>query len=127
MSEYGEPWANHRTAHLQDLTDLRAIWTVNDEHVASAWGNKDDARSMFYQRRIVACVNACAGIPTDDLERTIGPSVRNTLGLVDRLAEAERLLRARLDRPSQAERDGCTCPMCTTTREVRAFLKEPQP
>jgi len=40
------------------------IWDANNEPIAILVGDKKDLNA----RRIVACVNACAGIPTEALE-----------------------------------------------------------
>ena len=75
MSEHTkEPWFYE----LEDGSDLR-IYSETNANIVSGCGccgspNCDDADA----RRIVAAVNACAGMPTDDLEEMVkqGGNVR---------------------------------------------------
>lgn len=64
MSHTPEPWKQHEE-------DPRAIVAANDPHM-SLLTVGDDGMALIYgeedARRIVACVNACAGIETPDLE-----------------------------------------------------------
>lgn len=57
MSEFGEPWKNHYGDILNADSDL----------VIEQFPNKYDSSydDEKYADRIVACVNALAGIPTD--------------------------------------------------------------
>lgn len=64
MEHTKEPWAIERKqngAIIKAIGPLRA-----DEYAGSAWLEVEEEDA----RRIVACVNACAGIPTDGLEKT---------------------------------------------------------
>jgi hypothetical protein len=59
MSQYGEPFTMVRRGHSHDLMDVdnasgNTVLTCVGEHLA---------------RRITACINACAELPTDILER----------------------------------------------------------
>lgn len=53
-----EPWFIEDADYILDATGE----TVAEAHAPAGWLAKDRAR------RIVACVNACAGIPTEALE-----------------------------------------------------------
>lgn len=79
MSHPKEPWAlssptSQRAVRDEYETDfslrVTAIDMPDQEHLAGimVWGDTHK-KSEETARRIVACVNACAGIPTDDLER----------------------------------------------------------
>lgn len=79
-----EPWhaPGLGEIHSADHGDIAQIcFAVNDE---GACGTEADAR------RIVACVNACAGIPTDDLERW-------GISLIDKIREDEMNAKKKVD------------------------------
>jgi hypothetical protein len=63
MSEHTkEPWAIHNSKNLIAILDYEG------KHLAELWQRKE-YDSVANARRIVACVNACAGIPTEALEQ----------------------------------------------------------
>lgn len=79
MSEYAEPWANHRPAAPEGYTELHAIFDSMGRFVAHAdtpgplpamtehsWEDYK-AQVARIQSRIIACVNACVGIDTERL------------------------------------------------------------
>lgn len=51
-----------------DGTTMQCAGIVETENVVAAAFDEDFCKAKERARRIVACVNACAGIPTDDLE-----------------------------------------------------------
>ena len=60
-----EPWRVHQDAS----GDVFVSSELTSFHIAEI-GSEDDETVIPDARRIVACVNACEGIPTDDLEDT---------------------------------------------------------
>jgi len=93
MSHTKEPWATHEG-------DDDVIVSATDPHV-SLLSVKDGTFGCFWNaedaRRIVACVNACAGIPTDDLEAS------PKLGLLHLAEFANDLVKQRDDLLESAE------------------------
>ena len=93
-----EPWSSHSALAPTDGAFEYAI-TANIEGtgrvvIAEAFGRvSEDCRTPAVKnaRRIVACVNACAGIPTDKLEQAGQGSID---GLVNAALEAEYELSA---------------------------------
>jgi hypothetical protein len=64
----------------------------NGEAIAVCYWNDDDGEgALLNGRRIVACVNACAGIPTDHLERC------NAIGAVDEILKERNALKQQRD------------------------------
>ena len=59
-----EPWAYHRTLGGEML-----VFAPAHRAIAEVWGDyRGSIEERENARRIVACVNFCAGIPTDELE-----------------------------------------------------------
>ncbi|MCE9955987.1 hypothetical protein [Aeromonas rivipollensis] len=72
MSKYGkEPWEAVEVNRDED--ELIQIRASNGGIIARLWIDVDDREFSDEQRdnarRIVACVNACRGLPTDELEQ----------------------------------------------------------
>lgn len=72
MSKYGkEPWEAVEVNRDED--ELIQIRASNGGIIARLWIDVDDRGFSDEQRdnarRIVACVNACRGLPTDELEQ----------------------------------------------------------
>jgi hypothetical protein len=72
MSKYGkEPW--NAVEVNRDEDELIQIRSSNGGVIARLWIDVDDREFSDEQRenasRIVACVNACRGLPTDELEQ----------------------------------------------------------
>lgn len=61
MSHSPEPWKLYEDAHIVGVED--------HERVIADCGPETDVRCRANARRIVACVNFCAGVSTEDLER----------------------------------------------------------
>jgi hypothetical protein len=55
-----EPWA---VAGISDEMIVAKVSELAHAHIATIHHNKNDSR------RIVACVNACRGLPTEELEQ----------------------------------------------------------
>lgn len=80
MKHTTEPW------HFCEPTEtLHALRAETGRVVADVGYSDTDAQNRMNARRIVACVNACAGVTTEELER--GGFVS---GLIERLEEKER-------------------------------------
>ena len=80
MKHTTEPW------HVCEPTEaLHAVRTEAGRIVADVGYSDTDAQNRMNARRIVACVNACAGVTTEELEQ--GGFVA---GLVERLEDAPR-------------------------------------
>lgn len=74
MSKYGkEPW--NAVEVKRDEDELIQIRASNGAIIARLWIDVDDKQFSDEQRenarRIVACVNACRGLPTDELEQKV--------------------------------------------------------
>lgn len=72
MKKHGnEPWSSVEVTNDED--QLIKIRASNGANIARLWIDVDDQRFSDEQRenarRIVACVNACRGLPTDELEQ----------------------------------------------------------
>ncbi|MGL6378237.1 hypothetical protein [Aeromonas hydrophila] len=72
MSKYGkEPW--NAVEVKRDEDELIQIRASNGAIIARLWIDVDDKQFSDEQRenarRIVACANACRGLPTDELEQ----------------------------------------------------------
>lgn len=72
MRKYGmEPW--NAVEVTRDEDELIQIRASNGGIIARLWIDVDDREFSDEQRenarRIVACVNACRGLPTDELEQ----------------------------------------------------------
>ncbi|TNI56543.1 hypothetical protein CF126_08800 [Aeromonas dhakensis] len=72
MSKHGkEPW--NAVEVKRDEDELIQIRASNGAIIARLWIDVDDKQFSDEQRenasRIVACVNACRGLPTDELEQ----------------------------------------------------------
>lgn len=80
MKHTKEPW------HVCDPTEqIHAVRAETGRIVADVGYSDTDAQNRMNARRIVACVNACAGVTTEELEQ--GGFVT---GLIERLEEKER-------------------------------------
>ena len=80
MKHTKEPW------HVCDPTEqIHAVRSEAGRIVADVGYSDTDAQNRMNARRIVACVNACAGVTTEELEQ--GGFVT---GLIERLEEKER-------------------------------------
>lgn len=80
MKHTTEPW------HVCEPTEaLHAVRAEAGRIVADVGYSDTDAQNRMNARRIVACVNACAGVTTEELEQ--GGFVT---GLIERLEEKER-------------------------------------
>jgi hypothetical protein len=79
LVQYGEPWdfAENLTVMMCKIVDTNK--KVIDLRWYSPGNHADRERIMDLQRRIIACVNACAGIRTDELERLSPGDVRMLL------------------------------------------------
>lgn len=78
MSEYGEPWTYNNTYEVLLNCDGRLITQIHNGFGSPPvmdWEPCGDGREEL--RRIVACVNACRGIPTEELDRR-GQQAGNT-------------------------------------------------
>ena len=97
-----EPW---RTAarsgfpfHIDDARgESVAMMLADDDH--------DEQRGLDNARRIVACVNACAGIPTDQLESGEARYVRNELADIYALEKRRDELLAALEKGGHSLRE----------------------
>ena len=72
MKKHGnEPWSSVEVTNDED--QLIKIRASNGANIARLWIDVDDNHFSDEQRenarRIVACVNACRGLPTDELEQ----------------------------------------------------------
>lgn len=70
--EFGEPWRTEKqsTSDYREFASLvdrdgMGLVTVGPEVYESCWYDIDEDKL----HRIIACVNACAGIPTERLEK----------------------------------------------------------
>ena len=88
MNHTPEPW---------EVTDLRYIRQSNEPRHVVARASKMDGMDAN-ARRIVACVNACATMPTDDLEEmvSVGGNIRNLAEFADELRKQRDELLAAL-------------------------------
>ncbi len=71
MSEHTpEPWAVFMSNDDEKLLGVGSAETGEGitDHRGGIW-NWDDTQGRANARRIVACVNACKGIPTEELEK----------------------------------------------------------
>lgn len=95
MSEYGEPWTVYDKAPQlvnasgQHILELREVRPQEHDGRVSIRVSDPDPDQL---RRIVACVNACAGTPTDVLES-------HHHGIVDQLLRADHRCRTVVDQP----------------------------
>ena len=118
-----EPWFHHAASGSQHCAGgyINASESRSDHAIAHICGS--GFKCGEYQanaRRIVACVNACAGLPTEQLESSpIGGVLNGVAGLIahrdDLLAALEGLLadmrlRAKLD--GDVDSDGCVVLNC---------------
>ena len=91
-----EPWCTDQMSHEEPLMDITII-AANDDRVAKVWIDDApvedfNARQRLNARRIVACVNACAGLPTEQLEPSpLGGVLNGVAGLI---AQRDELLAA---------------------------------
>ena len=91
-----EPWCTDQMSHEEPLMDITII-AANDDRVAKVWIDDApvedfNARQRLNARRIVACVNACAGLPTEQLESSpLGGVLNGVAGLI---AQRDELLAA---------------------------------
>jgi hypothetical protein len=79
MSEHGkEPW---RIECLKDDGDCEFMRSADGiDSIPVYWLGNDDRTASANARRIVACVNALAGIPTDVLEHSVFRNVLDKVG-----------------------------------------------
>lgn len=78
MSEHTkEPWVCNENEYDE------YIWGPNREMIAESRGTGGCIPQFENRRRIVACVNACAGISTEKLERGV---IKEAMDMVDRLS-----------------------------------------
>jgi hypothetical protein len=68
MSHTKEPWFLHREGFSTVYVEARIDGGLVQEVAACGPANEGAEQQEANARRIVACVNACAGIPTSDLE-----------------------------------------------------------
>lgn len=116
-----EPWATKQSRLYGNETMLV---DKDDHYIASIRANSDlsDGDSQDIARRITACVNACAGIPTYQL--TAENDIPTNLGeVIDAIRDQRDILLAALDRLAFAAecRDNTTGDQCRLI-EVRAEL-----
>lgn len=81
MSEYGEPWRIEFGSILRGDPNERNL-------ILGGWGDSATSPSFEELRRIVACVNACAGVPTENLSRWVA-TMKRSLELADSLTESD--------------------------------------
>ena len=94
-----EPWQAHQDAS----GDVFISSAATSFHIAEI-GSEDDDTAIPDARRIVACVNACRGLPTDELEQkglvaAVGTQLIETERQCDELRQErqrEHALRVRL-------------------------------
>lgn len=94
-----EPWQAHQDAS----GDVFISSAATSFHIAEI-GSEDDDTAIPDARRIVACVNACRGLPTDELEQkglvaAVGTQLIETDRQCDELRQErqrEHALRVRL-------------------------------
>lgn len=71
MNHTPEPWVlseSHYGAIVSNASsDIRKNWCLSTSDTGRIYSNE---LAVANARRIVACVNACAGLSTDDLEKT---------------------------------------------------------
>lgn len=94
MSHTPEPWQFHM-AHSGYPGDSSRIIGQDRTmaHMPTPGNRKEEAEFLDNFRRIVACVNACAGIPTEDLE---GVNAGEILALSVRLLQTQPELQAQI-------------------------------
>ncbi|WP_041208802.1 hypothetical protein [Aeromonas jandaei] len=102
-----EPWSAVEVTNDED--QLIKIRASNGANIARLWIDVDDNHFSDEQRenarRIVACVNACRGLPTDELEQkgivaAVGTQLLEADQLRDELLAALELMVAIHDEPS---------------------------
>lgn len=102
-----EPW--RAVEVTEDEDQLIKIRASNGANIARLWIDVDDKHFSDEQRenarRIVACVNACRGLPTDELEQkglvaAVGTQLLEADQQSDELLEALELMVAIHDEPS---------------------------
>lgn len=71
MSEFGEPWEGHAVTSIDERTDAIMLESRSHGRIKLSFSrgllNADQMQAM--QERVAACINACAGISTADLDR----------------------------------------------------------
>ena len=91
MKKHGnEPWSSVEVTNDED--QLIKIRASNGANIARLWIDVDDKHFSDEQRenarRIVACVNACRGLSTDELEQKgLVAAVGNELLVADQLRD----------------------------------------
>ncbi len=74
-----EPWLTARANHVSVAlptsgeVSLRVVWSDATGSDVAYCMDTDDDNGNANARRIVACVNACAGSSTEELERGVRP------------------------------------------------------
>jgi hypothetical protein len=130
MSEHTkEPWRQEYSLIIgggEDETNSFIVAKVDD------WQNEiGDANA----RRIVACVNACAGISAEALDGISNGTDKRPPWLTKAWEEIEKtrkqrdgllsLLKEHLADNPKSERGYCQCDLCTRTREaIKAILED---
>lgn len=66
MGDYKEPWKHLRDGKAPDDPYLGIADSENS--LITCWEEEPSDKAMEIERRIIACVNACVGIPTTQLE-----------------------------------------------------------
>lgn len=76
MSEFNEPWKVESECDQHGCQDGVRIYASPTVHDASPWiadlGHAGAEDRISIADRIVACLNACAGIPTEQLSKKAG-------------------------------------------------------
>lgn len=89
MGHSPEPWVEPKYGRgIEDANGETVILGIRDCDMQMQY---DESAKEEDMRRIRACVNACAGIPTEDLEAMGDPTLMAaTDAIVDRLIEKNR-------------------------------------
>lgn len=91
-----------------DVIAFYSIRNSSDEIVASTWLKRQDETA----RRIVSCLNACAGIPTETLEAGSMETTREVLSAAELKQQRDELLTALQESKETLERE---CTLITDT------------
>ena len=111
-----EPWQAHQDAS----GDVFISSAATSFHIAEI-GSEDDDTAIPDARRIVACVNACRGLPTDELEQK-GLVAAVGTQLLDVERQRDELLTALEDAVETIEwMNGCSSP---AVDEVEKAIRE---
>jgi hypothetical protein len=85
MSDYGEPWKLKPGSYKVPLEDGDTCFIAARDDRWLGFGRSSDEGEIYVDeitKRVVACVNACQGIPTEVLENMPSGSLEKLVGRI---------------------------------------------